>query len=263
MAGFSMLSQRRVRLMAELRTRKGRRKHGLVLVEGVRACAEAMASGASIRFAAAAPRLRDTSDGSELLTRLIESGIEPEDAPKRILASVTDTETPQGIALVCEEPAPPTAAFLEGGRYLVLDGLQDPGNAGTLVRAAVAFGIDGVVALDGTVDLWGAKAVRAAAGMTFRMPVHRLDVDTLLDACRDAGLTVVLAEVGGDDVSAWADGGSGWALAVGNEGRGCRPELRTAAPGRVQVPMPGPAESLNAGVAGSILLYSMTRDVPA
>ncbi len=255
-----MLSQRRTRLVEALRTRKGRQKHGLVLVEGVRACAEALESGASVRFAAAAPRLRDTPDGSALLTCFLAAGIDVGEASERAFADMADTKTPQGVLLVCGEPGGVGDLVQQGGRYLVLDTVQDPGNAGTLVRASVAFGINGIVALDGTVDLWGAKAVRSAVGMSFRVPITRMSAGDLMDRCLQVGLPLVLAEAGGQDVAEW-ERTSGWALVVGNEGRGSRPALREAAHARVEVPMPGSAESLNAGVAGSILLYSMTRRV--
>lgn len=252
------LSQRRRRILGRLTSARTRRKEGLVLVEGIRAAGEALDGGADVRFAVVSPRLRDSPDGSALLTRLHGRGADVDEASDREIGEVADTEHPQGVVLACAEPSADGRAIRPGGRYLVLDALQDPGNAGTLVRAAVAFGLDGLVALDGTVDLWGAKAVRASAGMAFRIPLLDLDEAECFRRLDEAGVALFAASAGGGDVADWSPA-QGWALAVGNEGRGCRASVLARATGRLEVPMPGPAESLNAGVAGSILLYAMTR----
>jgi TrmH family RNA methyltransferase len=168
--------------------------------------------------------------------------------------------------LVCREPVNglddlARAQTGSGGRVrlLLLDGVQDPGNAGTLVRAAAAFALDGVVALDGTVDLFNPKVVRASAGCVFRIPlVHESWVRFGAWLGR-IGARVIAADAGGEDVAAWRPSGS-WALVVGSEGAGVRAEISRAASASVRVPMPGGVESLNAAVAGSILLYMMTRE---
>lgn len=252
------LSQRRRRILGRLTSAKSRRKEGLVLVEGVRAASEALDAGAEVRFAVVSPRLRGSPEGSALLTRLHAAGTDLDEASDREIGEVADTEHPQGLVLACAEPPSDASQIRPGGRYLVLDALQDPGNAGTLVRAAVAFGLDGVIGLDGTVDLWGTKAVRASAGMAFRIPLIHLDEGALFHHLDQAGLALFAASSGGGDVADWSPS-QGWALAVGNEGRGCRDRVLERSTGRLEVPMPGPAESLNAGVAGSILLYAMTR----
>ena len=136
------------------------------------------------------------------------------------------------------------------------------------MRAAVAFGLDAVVALDGTVDLWSAKAVRASAGLVFRIPLARADVETLVGTCAREGVTLLVADAGGVDVGGVELSGH-VALVMGNEGVGVRPELARAARAVVAVPMRGPAESLNVGTAGSILLYALAsrslkeRSMPA
>lgn len=229
-----------------------------MLVEGVRAVREALDAGAQARFAVASPRLGETAGGPELLLALGGRGVEVEEVSDEELAGWADTEHPQGVLLVCAEPDFRVEAMREGGRWLILDALQDPGNAGTLVRAAVAFGLDGVVSLDGTVDLWGAKAVRASAGMVFRLPILSLSVADVQHRARIVGLAVLAADMGGRDVSRMRPP-TGWALVVGNEGRGVRPELLESA-ASVRVPMPGPAESLNAAVAGSIMIFALTAE---
>ncbi len=253
------VSQRRAALIARLRHRKARERERAVLVEGVRAVAEALACGVDVRFALASPRLDASEEGRRLEERLAAAGVTVERVDDEDLVRLSDTERPQGILLVCAQPGEGAPELTEGGRYLVLDGVQDPGNAGTLARAAVAFGLDGVIALDGTVDLWGAKAVRASAGMVFRLPLRSRTVGTIAADADAAALRILLADPDGVDVGC-TDRTGGWALVVGNEGAGCRDDVARLAAGRVAVPMPGPAESLNVGMAGAILLYALTRE---
>lgn len=229
-----------------------------MLVEGVRAVDTALDGGARPRFAVVSERLRDRPGGAALVGRLRDQGVDVRRVSDVELAALSDTETPQGVLLVAEERDVPVGALMPG-RWLVLDGVQDPGNAGTLVRAAVAFGLDGVVALDGTVDLWGPKAVRASAGLAFRIPLARTDAETLVEACAESGVGILVADAGGRDLGSLEPPGP-VALVVGNEGSGVRPELARVARARVSVPMRGPAESLNVGMAGSILVYGLTRE---
>ena len=161
-----------------------------MLVEGVRAVGAALDGGARPRFAVVSERLEDRPGGALLLRRLDDLGVDVRGVSDAELAELADTETPQGVLLVVEERDVPLGALVPG-RWLVLDGVQDPGNAGTLVRAAVAFGLDGVVALDGTVDLWSPKAVRASAGLTFRVPVARASVDAVLEHCAREGVAFI------------------------------------------------------------------------
>jgi RNA methyltransferase, TrmH family len=257
------LSQRATRLVERLKTRRGRSREGLVLVEGIRAVGTALDGGAAARFAVTSPRLMESDSGAALADRLRQQGIDLRHVDDAELAVLSDTETPQGVLLVCEERSV-SLDGLEPGRWLVLDAVQDPGNAGTLLRAAVAFGVGGVIALDGTVDLWGAKAVRASAGLAFHVPVVRSDASALIDRCAGAGVALLVADAAGDDVASedvvGREARGNWALVMGNEGSGVREEIAAAASRRVGVPMRGPAESLNVGIAGSVLLFALTGE---
>lgn len=255
------LSQRRAQVVGRLRQRKTREREGLVLVEGVRAVSEALHAGARAVFAVVSPRLAAVDGGVAVRAALDGSRVEVAEVDDGELSRLSDTEAPQGVLLVCRQPEAPAATMAPGARLLVLDGVQDPGNVGTLVRAATAFALDGVMALDGTADPWGAKAVRASAGMVFRIPVLQAPASAALEACAGAGLPVLVADAGGADVAGYL-GGGGWALVVGNEGAGPRAEVREGATATVRIPMPGGAESLNVGVAGSILMYALTRESP-
>jgi len=127
---------------------------------------------------------------------------------------------------------------------------------GTLVRAARAFGVEAVIVLDGSVDPWNPKAVRAAAGASFHTHIARVRWAEAGPWLEEQRIEILAADPSGDDVRSFRTAGS-WALAVGNEGAGLRPQIVAASTRRLAIPMPGNAESLNAGVAGSILLYSL------
>ena len=237
-----------------------------MLVEGVRAASTALDAAAGLSFAVVSPRLDGSAEGRALAERLRTSpGLDLLDVSDAEMEDVADTEHPQGVILVCDEPDVDLARGLDaaahastaGPRVLVLDAVQDPGNVGTLVRSAVAFGFDLLIALDGTTDPWGAKAVRAAAGTIFRLPVVRADAGEAIGALSAAGLPILVASAEG---SAALDApASGFALVLGNEGAGVREALRGAARDVVAVPMRGPAESLNVGIAGSILMSDFTK----
>jgi TrmH family RNA methyltransferase len=218
---------------------------------------EALDAGARVSFAVASPRLSTLTEGSALGRRLEEHDCTLVDDPQ--FGEVSDTDHPQGVLLVCEEPASEASDLADPGRFLLLDAIQDPGNVGTLVRSAVAFGLDGVVCLDGTVDPWGSKAVRASAGMMFRIPIVRCGVGDALAALAARDATLVVASSEGED-AACRRGMESFGLVVGNEGTGVREELREAAQVTVAVSMQGAAESLNVGIAGSILMHMLTSE---
>ena len=229
-----------------------------MLVEGVRSTAEALAAGADIRFLVQSPRLLGTEAGRALASTLAGEGLEAEEVDDSDLDELSATEHPQGILCVCSEPGLDLGQLGERGpsRLLLLDGLQDPGNLGTLIRAGRAFGVDAVIVLDGSVDPWNPKAVRAAAGAGFHTPIARAPWAEAEPWLEEQGIEVLAADPAGDDVRSFRPSDA-WALAVGNEGAGLRTEIASASTKRIAIPMPGSAESLNAGVAGSILLYSL------
>lgn len=178
-----------------------------------------------------------------------------------VFASAVETESPQGIAALVEPPRFSLADALAGSNPLVLitAGLQDPGNLGTLIRSAEAFGASGVLALPGTVHVWNAKVLRASAGSAFRVPVVYERSARVFDALAERRIPV-LAAVAGDAVPSTRMNLSGpAAILIGNEGSGLSVELLERAHSRIAVPMPGPVESLNAAVAASILLYEAAR----
>ena len=234
-----------------------------MLVEGVRAVAEAMRAEAEVRFALCSPRVRSTGDGEHLVTALSEV-TSVQWVSDQELSEVSATQTPQGVLAVCPEPswAVGDVAKRAGEGVVLLDGIQDPGNVGTLVRTACGFAVGGIIVLEGTADPWGSKAVRAAAGAVFHAPVVQATWTATERALADFGIPLFLADPSGVDAGT-ASVRPPWALALGNEGAGSRAALRTAARAVLRIPMAGPGGSLNVAVAGAILMYILKRGAGA
>lgn len=231
------------------------------MVEGVRGAGEVLRAGVPVDFALVSPRLETTERGRALSLELSASGVETVLVDDAELTQAADTETPQGVILVCREPAGCLDELPRdpAARYLVVDGVQDPGNLGTLVRAAGAFGVSAIILLHGTTDPWSPKAVRASAGALLGRPVVRVGTEPFLEWARRRGVALWAAAAGGVDVATLRPVPP-WALVVGNEGGGVGTPVSEAAAGLVGVPMPGGTESLNVGVAGAILLYVLARE---
>lgn len=255
---MSALSRAEEKLLVGLRRRKLRERDGLFLGEGVRIAEEALRSGIVLDVVAIAPSLEDTPRGVELAARLAEHS-ECRRVDEGTLARIAATESPQGIVLAGRIPDPNVAAQLDPrARVLVLDAVQDPGNFGTLVRSADAFDVAAVIALSGTVDAWNPKAVRAAAGASFRVPIMTMSAQDAVVWLRERGFTILAADAAGAPLEAGLQEGR-VALVVGNEGAGVGPAMRDGADAVVAIHTPGRAESLNVAVATGILLHELTK----
>src|ERR1700734_2771607 len=222
-----------------------------IAVEGLHLVQEAVKSGLKLHTVF----VRSGSEG--LLEHLELGDAEVLIVPEDVFLSATTTEHPQGIAALVEAPAFTLEAMLRGTPLVVIAaGLQDPGNLGTLVRSAEAFGATGMILLPGTVSLSNAKTLRASSGSAFRLPVIAMPADDAFAARREAGVRIfaAVARDGGEP-----DLRQPVALLIGNEGSGLPEEWVAAADARVTIPCPGAVESLNAAVAGSILLYDAMR----
>ncbi len=184
----------------------------------------------------------------------------------KLFAGVAGTETPQGIAVLVRAPNRAFEQLLAGDVPLVvvLVGVQDPGNVGTVVRSAEAFGATGVLATRGTAHPWSPKALRASAGSALRLPVMSgIAAPAALAQLRVMGLSLLAASVepvAASSVSPAASDLRGpCAILIGNEGAGLPEEIARSADARLQIPIASSVESLNAAVAASVLLYEAAR----
>ncbi|MBT8397224.1 MAG: RNA methyltransferase [Gemmatimonadetes bacterium] len=256
------LSKERSKLLARLFNPRLRSREGQFVVEGVRGCREFLdgALRPEVRFAVTSPGLARTEAGRQLQDRLADSTVPVEEVSEREMELVSQTEQTQGVLMVVREPSG-TLDALDGagiGRVLLLDGIQDPGNVGTLIRAARAFGLQAVLALDGTADPFNAKVVRASAGALAHLWVFRTPWTAAHDWLDERGIPLIVADPRGEDIRVM-EVPPQWALLIGNEGRGPRGTALQAASERVGIPMEAGVESLNAGVAGAILLFALSE----
>ena len=247
-------------LARDLRRRKSRERHHLFVAEGARTVEELLRSSLEVRGVLIGPQFDDNARCQAISGELERRGIQRERVDEREFDSAAETESPQGILAVATVPAGSLndIGTDRGLLLLVLDGVQDPGNVGTIVRTAVAFDAAATVALPGTVDLWNAKVVRSGMGGHFHHPCLTTTWAEL-DAFRAArGVTVWAADAAGEPLGA-GPRPERLALIVGNEGAGLSSSARARADRLVSLPVGRAAESLNVAVAAGILLYELGR----
>ena len=243
-----------IRALKALSTRKGREAAGRFLVEGEVMLREALKCGLKIH-----ELLADEADAA-LAEEFEGCGARASIVPRSLLETVCETRTPQGICAAFDlpEPLPLDAA---PARIVALDGVQDPGNLGTIWRTADAAGLTGILFGGGCADAMSPKVQRAAMGSGFRVPFMLAeDLPAALLELKARGWTVLASDLHGGDFYARPDPGERFVLVIGNEARGISDATRAAADALVKLPMRGGAESLNAAVAAGIMMYELMRE---
>lgn len=180
--------------------------------------------------------------------------------PPDLMKSISPAQTPQGVLAVCGIPDRTLPEVLEGRRYVVLDGVQDPGNVGTILRTADAFRADGLFLVNACADLYNPKTVRASMGAVFRCPVWACALPELRELLTKSGLPLYGAALRADTVDARQADFSRCAVAIGSEGKGLSEETLAACGLTVKIPMSDHCESLNAAAAAAVLLWEAARD---
>jgi RNA methyltransferase, TrmH family len=247
-----------VRRIAALKQRSERSETGLFLVEGPQAVREALAAeGELVTAVYCTPEAHERH--AALVAAAVAAGVEVELASDAALAAMADTRTPQGIVAVARQaPARMRSVFEDARLGVILDEVQDPGNAGTVIRAADAAGADAVALTSGSVDPYNPKVVRATTGSLFHLDVATgASVADAVAAARSAGLQVLAADMAGESLPDLGDvltRPTAWLF--GNEARGLSIEARRAADRTVAVPIYGAAESLNLATAAAVCLYA-------
>ena len=231
---------------------------GCCALESVHLVEEAIRSG--LRFRAVFFRQSSLALADRLLPQ-IAAQVDTVLLPDEIFDSAVAMETPQGVAALAKVRSFSLDDVLRPYQPLVvvLSGIQDPGNLGTILRSAEAFGASGVLLSEGTVSQFNSKAVRASAGSVFRVPVVAVKAEEAIPCLRQAGLRLVATSSHGGTPADQANLADLLALFIGSEGSGLPRELISQMDETVIVPHPGQVESLNAAVAASILLYEASR----
>ena len=239
-----------IRDMKALNQRKGRDAQGRFLVEGEKMIREALSCGLAIHDVIA---LESHAGFAKSL------GARAFVVPEALLQAVCDTKSPQGVCATFDLPAP-TPLEDAPDKVVALDGLQDPGNLGTIWRTADAAGFGGLLLGEGCADPLSPKVQRAAMGSGFRVPFMTTDdLAATLERMKIEGWTVIASDLHGMDFYHRPETGDCCVLVIGNEARGISNDVRLAADMLLKLPMRGGAESLNAAVAAGILMYGLTE----
>ena len=234
---------------------RARKDEGLFVIEGVRLAEEALAAGWEAELvlytASLNPRGQAVVNGFAQRSSLVEEVSEP------VLQAASDTQTPQGILAVIRQNNHPLADGLDFA--LIVDGVRDPGNLGSMLRTAAAAGVQAVVLTPGCADPYAPKVVRSAMGAHFRLHLQTLEWHSLHDLVKSAGLYVVLAAAEAGEPYTRCDFRRPLAIIIGGEAEGAGVNARVLADTPVHIPMPGGSESLNAAAAAAILLFEVVR----
>lgn len=231
-------------------SRSYRRETGEYLADGVKLLEEAARWGAPITAVVytAGTALPPLPQGARLV-----------EVPRDVMASISPMEAPQGALFTARTPDTALPDRLTGRRYLALEGVQDPGNVGTALRTADAFGADGAILLPGCADPFNHKTVRSTMGAAFRLPVYACALEELISRLREAGLPLVASALRADAVDVRQADLRRGVILVGSEGRGLSREALGACDTAVRLPMEARCESLNAAVAAGLLLWEGYR----
>jgi TrmH family RNA methyltransferase len=233
-------------------------RDGLHAIEGVRLIEEAIRAGAKVHALVVS---EDAESRAERLLPQLSAQAEVVAVPAAVFAGVVATETPQGVAALVKAREHSLAEVLAAPAPLILvaAGLQDPGNLGTLMRSADAFGAAGVLIGENTVGAFNPKAVRASAGSVFRLPVFSVQLAALLPELRARGVRCMATSSHKGTPLHEADLRGAVAVFIGNEGAGLGREVLREMNATIAIPHAREVESLNAGIAGSIVLYEASR----
>ena len=230
-----------------------RRDVGLFVIEGVRLAEEALIAQWQPELVLFTDDLGDR--GQQIVDSYRQRGAEVLSVASQVMQAASDTQTPQGILVVLPLPQwklPAPLTFV-----LIPDGLRDPGNLGTLLRTALAAGVEAVVLPSGSVDAFAPKVVRAGMGAHFKLPILSMDWETL--GPRLTGLNIFVADSSGGTPHYQADFVAPLAIIIGGEAEGAGNQAQKLATSHIHIPMPGDAESLNAAIAGAILMFEVVR----
>ncbi len=251
---MEQITSRKNPLMTHIRKlstdRAYRRQCGEYLGDGVKLAAEAVRWGAELTVVVCTPEA-ELPDLPEQVRAV--------QVPGDVMESISPMKTPQGTLFLCRIPYREAPQQLEGERYLVLDGVQDPGNVGTIWRTADALGADGLILLEGCADPWNAKTVRATMGACFRLPVYEIKRQALPALLERSGLPLYATALLEDTVDLRKADLHRCAVVIGSEGRGVSQEVLAMSARTLKTPMRDRCEPLNAAAAATVVLWEMAR----
>lgn len=249
------ITSRQNPLMTHLRklasSRSYRKKSGEYLCDGTKLLAEALKWGAEVKTAV-------FSEGVDIPP--LPDGVRAVRVSEELMRSVSPMETPQGALFTVALPEVQLPETLSGKHYLVLDGVQDPGNVGTILRTADAFDCDGVFLVNACADLYNPKTARATMGAIFRREAYSVTVEELFSLLQKSGVPLYGTALRDDTVPLAEANLARAAVAIGSEGRGLSQQVLDECAKTLKIPMNPRCESLNAAIAATVVLWEMYRE---
>lgn len=249
-----IITSRQNPLMTHLRklasSRSYRKKSGEYLCDGTKLLAEALKWGAEVKTAV-------FSEGVDIPP--LPDGVRAVRVSEELMRSVSHMETPQGALFTVALPEVQLPETLSGKHYLVLDGVQDPGNVGTILRTADAFDCDGVFLVNACADLYNPKTARATMGAIFRREAYTVTAEELFALLRKSGVPLYGTALRDDTVPLAEANLARAAVAIGSEGRGLSQQVLDECAKTLKIPMNPRCESLNAAIAATVVLWEMYR----
>ena len=230
---------------------KQRAADGLFFAEGPKLCLELAKSCTPRAMYATAAALAKTPELAQF---------DPAEIAPHVAEKLSGTKSNQGVFALFETPVPPADTLDTARRILMLEGVQDPGNVGTIIRTADAAGLDGVLLSTQCADVFSPKVLRATMGSIFRMNLRTTDdLPGELTKLREKGYSILSSQLDGTPFYERQGVAERFALIIGNEGNGVSEQVQQTATHRVRLPMRGGAESLNAAIAAAIMMYELMR----
>lgn len=247
----------RVKQWQQLLHKKGRDEQNRFLVEGIHLVEEAVRSNAEVETVLYSLEREIPAE----LRQLFGQTTEWVGVSEAVLRKCAETQTPQSVLAVVKKTGAHSRQFIQSPPSLAVavDGVQDPGNVGTIIRSADAAGADGILLGKGSADLYNPKTVRATMGSLFHLPIAEGELPALLREAREKGVQLVCASLRGDRTCYEIDFTLDTWIVVGNEGKGVSAEVSAWIDRQAAIPMQGKAESLNAAMAATIMLYEALR----
>lgn len=230
-----------------LKTRKGREKEGMFILEGKRLISEIPKDTQTLYTISS---LSYADENADIII------------PDKLFAEISETVNPQGIMCICKiarksfdiKTLPPSPLVV------ILENVTDPGNMGTIIRTADAAGADALILSKGCTDIYSPKVVRSTMGSLFHIPIYTgTDIEETLTLLRQNNISTLAADLSATQTPYDADMSKGCAIVIGNEANGLKKETSAMCEKKIKIPMPGKAESMNAAVAAAILIYEAVR----
>lgn len=245
---ITSLENKKIKYINKLKNKKFRDEEGIFVIETKHLVEEAYKSGFLTEL-----YLVDTNIESNILE---DDKINKYQITEEIMNKISSLESPSNFLGLVKKL--PTINY--GNRLLILDNIQDPGNLGTIIRSAVAFNLDTLILSNDCVDLYNDKTIRSSEGMLFKLNILRKDLNTFLTELKNNNYTIYGTDVINGNIVGEIKFPKKYAIIIGNEGKGLKSALKNLVDQNIYIPMSPNAESLNAGIAASIIMYEMSKN---